>query len=55
MLSSLIGQDIPLTVTFDNTGTDIGYSPFVDIVMPATGDAPPTPNDGISFNFIQVV
>ena len=49
VLSSLIGQDIPLTVTFDNTGSDIGYSPFVDIVMPATGDAPPTPNDGISF------
>ena len=49
VLSSLIGQDIPLTVSFDNTGTDIGYSPFVDIVMPATGDAPPTPNDGISF------
>jgi large repetitive protein len=49
VLSGLIGQDIPLTVTFDNTGTDIGYSPFVDIVMPATGDAPPTPNDGISF------
>jgi uncharacterized repeat protein (TIGR01451 family) len=49
LLSSLIGQDIPLTVTFDNTGTDIGYSPFVDIVMPATGDAPPAPNDGVSF------
>ena len=49
VLSGLIGQDIPLTVSFDNTGTDIGYSPFVDIVMPATGDAPPTPNDGISF------
>jgi len=51
-LSALIGQEIPLTVTFDNTATnpaDIGYSPFVDIVMPATGDAPPAPNDGISF------
>ena len=51
-LSALIGQEIPLTVTFDNTATnpaDIGYSPFVDIVMPATGDAPPTPFDGISF------
>ena len=49
---TLIGQEIPLTVTFDNTATDpadIGYSPFVDIVMPATGDAPPTPDDGISF------
>jgi large repetitive protein len=51
-VAGLIGQDIPLTVTFDNTATnpaDIGYSPFVDIVMPATGDAPPTPDDGISF------
>ena len=49
---ALIGQEIPLTVTFDNTATaasDIGYGPFVDIVMPATGDAPPAPNDGISF------
>jgi len=49
---SLIGQEIPLTVTFDNTATnpsDIGYGPFIDIVMPATGDAPPAPNDGISF------
>jgi len=48
----LIGQEVPLTVTFDNTATlasDIGYGPFVDIVMPTTGDAPPTPNDGISF------
>ncbi|MFM7291565.1 MAG: hypothetical protein ACKO6B_10065, partial [Planctomycetia bacterium] len=48
----LLGQEIPLTVTFDNTATnpaDIGYSPFVDIVMPATGDAPPAPDDGISF------
>ena len=51
-VAGLIGQEIPLTVTFDNTATnpaDIGYSPFVDIVMPATGDAPPAPNDGISF------
>ncbi|MFN5755489.1 MAG: hypothetical protein ACK48M_01680, partial [Planctomycetia bacterium] len=49
---ALIGQEIPLTVTFDNTATnpaDIGYAPFVNIVMPATGDAPPTPNDGIAF------
>jgi uncharacterized repeat protein (TIGR01451 family) len=48
----LIGQEIPLTVTFDNTATvasDIGYGPFVNIVMPKTGDAPPTPEDGISF------
>ena len=51
-VAGLIGQEIPLTVSFDNTSSnpaDIGYSPFIDIVMPATGDAPPTPNDGISF------
>ena len=51
-LAGLIGQEIPLTVTFDNAATnpsDIGYGPYVDIVMPLTGDAPPTPNDGISF------
>jgi len=50
--SSLIGQEIPLTVTFDNTSSnpgDIGYSPYVDIVMPATGNAPPSPYNGISF------
>jgi hypothetical protein len=49
---SLIGQEIPLTVTFDNTSAnpaDIGYSPYVDIVMPATGNAPPSPYNGISF------
>lgn len=49
----LIGEEIPLVVTFDNTaapGADnIGYSPFVDIVMPKMGDAPPAPDNGISF------
>jgi len=51
-LTPLIGTEVPLTVTFDNTATnpdDIGYAPFVDIVMPVMGDAPPTPADGISF------
>lgn len=48
-VGSLIGQEIPLAVTFDNTGDEIGYSPFVDIVMPATGNAPPSPYNGISF------
>jgi uncharacterized repeat protein (TIGR01451 family)/fimbrial isopeptide formation D2 family protein len=48
----LIGEEIPLVVTFDNTATnpaDIGYSPFVDIVMPKMGDAPPAPENGIEF------
>ena len=51
-LAPLIGTEVPLTVSFDNTATnpaDIGYAPFVDIVMPAMGDAPPAPADGISF------
>jgi len=50
--TSLIGEEIPLVVTFDNTATnpaDIGYSPFIDIVMPKTGDAPPAPENGIEF------
>ena len=44
-----INTEIPLTVTFDNTGTDIGYGPFIDVIMPASGNAPPLPNNGVSF------
>jgi len=44
-----IGAEIPLSVTFDNTGTDIGYGPFIDVIMPASGNAPPLPNNGVSF------
>jgi uncharacterized repeat protein (TIGR01451 family)/fimbrial isopeptide formation D2 family protein len=47
--NGFIGSEIPLTVTFDNTGTDIGYGPFLDVIMPASGDAPPTPANGISY------
>ena len=51
---SLLGEEVNFVVTFDNASTDptdnVGYSPFVDIVMPATGDAPPHyQNNGISF------
>jgi hypothetical protein len=41
--SGLIGQDIQLTVSFDNTGTDIGYSPFVDIPKTHRGARRPRP------------
>jgi uncharacterized repeat protein (TIGR01451 family)/fimbrial isopeptide formation D2 family protein len=44
-----LGAEIPLTVSFDNTGSDIGYGPFVDVIMPAAGDAPPLPENGIAF------
>ena len=37
---------MPRQIPTDN----VGYSPFVDIVMPATGDAPPLPDNGISFS-----
>ena len=51
---SLLGEEVNFVVTFDNASTDltdnVGYSPFVDIVMPATGDAPPLPDNGISFS-----
>jgi fimbrial isopeptide formation D2 family protein/uncharacterized repeat protein (TIGR01451 family) len=47
-----IGEDFQFTVTFDNTGTDAGYGPFVDLVFPVNGvdgaagtDTP----DGIDF------
>ena len=53
----LIGEEVNYTVRFDNTAVapgDIGYSPFIDIVMPRTGDASTqvgqkTVNNGISF------
>ncbi len=33
-----IGQAFSFTVTFDNTDTvDVGYGPFIDLVLPATG------------------
>ena len=55
---SLLGEEVNFVVTFDNASTDpadnVGYSPFVDIVMPATGDAPPLPDNGISFSQAHV-
>ncbi|MEO1993412.1 MAG: hypothetical protein ABGW78_15855, partial [Pirellulales bacterium] len=51
---SLLGEEVNFVVTFDNASQDltdnVGYSPFIDIVMPATGDAPPPPENGISFS-----
>jgi len=50
----LLGEEVNFVVTFDNASQDptnnVGYSPFVDIIMPATGDAPPAPDNGISFS-----
>ncbi|RLD07296.1 MAG: hypothetical protein DRI32_01110, partial [Chloroflexi bacterium] len=51
----MLGEEFTFTATFDNTGTDPGYGPFIDIVLPATGadgfggGILTPPKDGISF------
>jgi uncharacterized repeat protein (TIGR01451 family)/fimbrial isopeptide formation D2 family protein len=62
---ALIGETVTFKVKFDNVGTDVGYGPFIDIVLDAGGaniaKTPPTPNDppcscdGITFVSAQVV
>jgi uncharacterized repeat protein (TIGR01451 family) len=56
---ALIGEQFTFKVTFDNIGTDVGYGPFIDVVLPAGGKDfdnvfPSTtthgPCDGISAN-----
>lgn len=47
-----IGQDFEFTLTFENTGIDIGYGPFIDILFPlngADGAAGTDTTDGIDF------
>jgi len=34
---ALIGEPFKFKVTFDNVGTDVGYGPFIDMVLPAGG------------------
>jgi uncharacterized repeat protein (TIGR01451 family)/fimbrial isopeptide formation D2 family protein len=50
---ALIGEPFKFKVTFDNVGTDVGYGPFIDIVLPAHGIDNTMlngPCDGISTN-----
>jgi len=46
-----IGSSFSFTVTFDNTGADTGYGPYLDVFLPLSGADGTTggPNDGISF------
>ncbi|MGB3734824.1 MAG: hypothetical protein WA964_07700, partial [Ilumatobacter sp.] len=45
--SPLLGEDVALTVTFDNTDTtDTGYAPYIDLVFDSGGA---DGDDGISF------
>ena len=40
-----------MPVTFDNTGSATGYGPFIDLVLPTTGNdgAGAATDDGITF------
>lgn len=35
--SVMIGEDFSFNVIFENTGSDPGYGPFIDLVFPMTG------------------
>jgi LPXTG-site transpeptidase (sortase) family protein len=53
-----LGQNVSFSVTFDNTGADPGYGPFIDVVLDRTGadgvhpgtPAPANTYDGLSTN-----
>jgi len=47
-----IGEEFEFVVTFDNTGTDTGFGPFIDLVFPvngADGAAGTDTADGVDF------
>ena len=46
--TALIGDTVPLAVTFSNTGDATGYGPFVDVELPTAGNVPASSN-GLSF------
>ena len=49
---ALIGTQVNFTVGFQNASTTTtGYAPYVDLILPRTGDAGPSPSnpDGITF------
>ncbi|MEZ6134168.1 MAG: SdrD B-like domain-containing protein [Pirellulaceae bacterium] len=46
-IEAQIGENIEFEVIFDNTGTEVGYGPFIDLLLPTAGiDG----DDGIAFN-----
>jgi len=44
--SVMIGENFSFTITFENTGSDPGYGPFIDLVFPLTGQ---DGDDGIDY------
>ncbi len=49
---TFIGEPLTFTATFDNTGPDTGYGPYIDLYFPAAGadGAGAATDDGITFN-----
>jgi hypothetical protein len=47
--TALIGDTVPLSVTFSNTGNAIGYGPFDDVELPTVGNPATASNNGLSF------
>ena len=43
---SFIGEPTRFTATFDNTGTDPGFGPYIDLIIPATGT---DGDDGVNY------
>ena len=46
--TALIGDTVPLAVTFSNTGDAPGYGPFVDVELPTAGNVP-TSSNGLDY------
>ena len=48
---TMVGQNFSFTTSFNNSGTTVGYSPFIDLVFPVTGNdgAGASIDDGIDF------
>ena len=46
--TALIGDTVPLSVSFSNTGNATGHGPFIDVELPTAGNVPSSGN-GLSF------
>ncbi|KXK26078.1 MAG: hypothetical protein TR69_WS6001001372 [candidate division WS6 bacterium OLB20] len=52
---TLIGEDVSFSISFQNTGTNEGYGPFIDLIFPFTGAdgiypfSPGLEEDGLDF------
>ncbi len=52
----LLGADVDFSVTFNNNGPDIGYGPFIDLILDTTGadaDSDGGPYDGLGTTKVE--